>query len=332
MPIMEKDNNNNSSSSSSSSREMDDTSFMRDFIADLKNIVKPLAHGSNDDDSVDLTRLVSSCRALIRTNEEIWDRCKPSLILDAGQQTGEQEPQQQQEEEAGRLLFYRVGYLELQVTTDAPGQMNRQVTFNAQSKIATESFPALPKIPSNISSFFHIDSPQSKDQLLLDYGGCVDKILFLKEDVSRLFLFILKDHLENVQVALGRIETWLWGHYQALSFLNETFGADLTQPESGNGCMANACYRTHGAFDLCLKCFRQKQDHSRGHYEAHPRCHQGGYASFFNSRSQSVKTIDLSSREDSYTMALDICSEQNQERVRRFLHFLGSPGTSPGNV
>ena len=271
------------------------------------------------DNERDLPLLVASCRALIQINTEIWQRCQGNHV-----------PIESRTAEG--LEFFRVGYLELKARTEQGN--GGSIAFETFSDIEKETFPILPRMPDDISNFFHVEVPRPTP-VLIDYAtSSLEKMLCLKDEIARLFLMILKDHLKSVQVALGKIESWIVEPMQALHFLNQTFGTAMSLPEVGNGCsdMASCCYDRHNDSDICLKCFRAKKDHCRSSSKSnsHPRCPGGReIASFVVKKSQTLRTIRLKATKDVYQVTFTLCSPDDQERLARFLHFLQAPGTSP---
>lgn len=291
----------------------DENSSMKHLIAEITKEAKDLK--SRDEE--DLPCLVSNCRALIQTNDEIWGRCKPSYVWDDSKSNKTTED---------CLQFYRFGYQEVQVTTDTPTGRNCQVNIVAKTGVAAKSYSGLPDFPKHIRAFFHIDSATGSN-VLFDYNACLEKILCLKENLAELFLLVLKEHLKTVQVFLGGIETWLLETGHALQFIRETFGCHLNPLELGNGCDLRSCLMQREDHEVCLGCFQTKESHGRN-AENHPRCN-GGMASFHMPTTKTLKTIRLISRLDVFEANFHICSAEDQERLKRLLHFFESSGTSP---
>lgn len=263
----------------------------------------------------DYYRLLESVRALIDTNNEIWQRCLPNkvpeeLITSTG------------------IRFYRVGFLTVKVNTvEKRSRDSKNIVFGTTAEIATEEFKRLPQIPEVLSCIFSLQCNGN----LPDYEQYLEKASWLQEDISKPFLIILKEHLKEMQVALGEIDSWLLEPCHALNFINENFGQRLELPELGEGC--NDSGNDIKESSICVNCFQPKSKHH--YYDASAtRCPRKEnlnfidflklpvrWGAFFVPPAFTIKKANMR-YEDEVTMSFKVCSEPEQERLRRFLHFV----------
>jgi len=82
----------------------------------------------------------------------------------------------------------------------------------------------LSKLPSNLDGILSQDPTPSDG---IDYSKLLDRTFLLHEEIQGPYLGALKDHLMNIQVLLGGIETWIIEGSQNADFVEETFGVDL---------------------------------------------------------------------------------------------------------
>ena len=90
----------------------------------------------------------------------------------------------------------------------------------------TFNMSLLSKLPGNLDGVLsHNPKPTGR----IDYSMLLDRTFLLHEEIQGPYLGALKDHLMNVQVLLGGIETWIIEGSQNADFVEETFGVDLNE-------------------------------------------------------------------------------------------------------
>jgi len=62
---------------------------------------------------------------------------------------------------------------------------------------------------------------------MLDYSEYLQRSFILEESILLPLLAILKDHLEEYQVFLGKVESWLMESTRNATFLRKTFNVKL---------------------------------------------------------------------------------------------------------
>lgn len=152
-------------------------------------------------------------RAILSTNTEIWDRCKPYLAKTSVR------------DESAWACFLKRRFTSVRATTDG-------VLFfvKATSWQNTKSFSIseLCFCPSHLRIFQleYLDCPCDGIKLI-DYESLLERSLVLNSTTLQPFLLELKKHLETVQVLLGKIDAWLMEMQTVHLFLESTFGRSI---------------------------------------------------------------------------------------------------------
>ena len=188
-------------------------------------------------------------RALLKSNQEIWDRCK------------EHSSCENDISEGWCTEFLRFGYMSIETSPYPPNKTKSAFfTYAVQEKKNFDTRP-LSNLPSMLTTIFEPKTIDSKR--LLDFQSFFEKSLVLHDDILGPFLAKLKAHLESVQVCLGNIEGWLVEPNETKGFIESTFGKTL------NPCNAQECKHPecHPDKYKCAnaKCEREKGDHSRSY-------------------------------------------------------------------
>ena len=165
--------------------------------------------------------------ALISTNEEIWSRCKESLCTS------------ENDEQYNRPTFLRVSVGATIEVHSHPGSTLTFTTKPIAEQCDAFNLPQIKDIPKNLTSFFMVSTREDSTNMP-DYEKLFHSLLLLEDDVLIPFLNVFKDHLEDVQVRLGQVETWLTESEACATFLKELFPgfeaprADLSEEACDN--------------------------------------------------------------------------------------------------
>lgn len=266
--------------------------------------------GDNGDD-LDMDHLFLTTRALIVTNQEIWDRCQGSKVkgLPPPSVVG--------------YMFRRVSYTQVNVETSreiynaVAHEDMHNIELIAIPKIEGKEFgpPASP--PASLTQL--ISAPKCADGDLPDYTQYLEKAMTLHDEVLRPFLARLKDHLETVQVYLGSIDVWLMDAASCISYLEETFKGDgvkieIPQPfELGDygGCPPN-CKVRHPRASKCLYCGEEFSEH-----DGHGCCINERTGEF--EMEVELKRVTVPGE---HRMSFDITKENDKTRLKKFLDFI----------
>ncbi|CAJ1952889.1 unnamed protein product [Cylindrotheca closterium] len=157
-------------------------------------------------------------RAILTTNNEIWDRCKGSITV-----------QPSATHKSATFTRYEYNFAKaLKVTEDG----SLQVKTEAERSDLEFDLSLLGGLPDEISL---LSPPFLKDDdgnqtVFVDYEAYFEKTSILHDSVIGPFLVELKTHLENVQVCLGEIDSWLMFPQDTTSFLESVFKVALETP------------------------------------------------------------------------------------------------------
>jgi hypothetical protein len=93
------------------------------------------------------------------------------------------------------------------------------------------------ELPAELNPNNMFQPPYSKDDSgvatkFIDYDLFFENSLTLHATILKPFLVRLKDHLEAIQVCLGKIDEWLMVSQNKIDFLEKTFGTKLVLPNS----------------------------------------------------------------------------------------------------
>jgi len=165
----------------------------------------------------DLQYLIKTTQALINSNNEIWGRCKDNLHH-------KNKPCHQQKGEKVKLKFYRVGF---HIVEASPGLSEDNKTENivVQTRCLwqTKIF-CVPCLPCRLSA---VTPPIISESGMVNYLEYCKSFFSLEESVWLPFLAILKDHLEEFQIFLGDVESWLLGSSRSAIFIQDTFSVPV---------------------------------------------------------------------------------------------------------
>ena len=148
-------------------------------------------------------------RALLTLNEDILSRCMNHAVS-----TGE-------ETKLARFGFEGV-------RTNQEGNLLEIVT---QAERATQTFDTTPlsKPPAGFSDIVVVKyrSPSN----FIDFIDLFHKTLLLNDGALHYLLPMLKEHLEDAQVCLGKLDDWIMQPCRNVSFINNVFQKDYKTPD-----------------------------------------------------------------------------------------------------
>lgn len=200
--------------------------------------------GGCDDRRFDI--LFTAVRVLIDTNNEIYERCKQyckKITTD------------------GEIRFYRIGYFTVKVWKD--DDEKKEMNVGSTLEVELEDFKNFTCLPSELNDL-GFKAADDVDSILDGYEKYFRTITFFTKPLAFQYLMIFKKHLQDVQAALGNIETWITEPYRNLDFINEQFGTNLDLPglqDISDGAVLDP---PSGKEDsICLYCFDRRCYHVR---------------------------------------------------------------------
>ena len=216
----------------------------------------------------DFDVLLSTVSALIVTNDEIWHRCKPyckkkndytilvyrigyftvdSVVVVQGGRKGnsdgddaddadDDEDKKKKEEEISFGTTLEVNVEELRHFPTPYGYGYGNGYYNSKNIKALLCLPKeLTELGGLVDAAANKAGKDDDDSSILSccYEAYFNAITttFEKKPIASQYLLILKKHLEDVQVALGTIETWIVEPMYSLDFINKQFGTNLAIPD-----------------------------------------------------------------------------------------------------
>ena len=188
-------------------------------------MVKEMKSGKKIHEFTDLDIAIKTVRAIIVTNEEIWNRCKGYFTCYGDDS----------EEEESNFSIMR--FDEVKVVYD---DNYDHTSIVAVAKEATKYFclEPLKVLPECLGIF----EPTKDETGHVDFRMYFRRSLVLHEDVLLPFLSKLKNHLEEVQVCLGAVDEWVAGTANNVQFLKTTFEIESVTDLPLEETLCN-CYR-----------------------------------------------------------------------------------------
>ena len=204
-------NNLNSSPASIESKEP--LEFLRDIRDQLKDNFPVFDEKTDQEtegvDHDNIKHNICCIRALLTLNEDILSRCMNHAVS-----TGE-------ETKLARFGFEGV-------RTNQEGNLLEIVT---QAERATQTFDTTPlsKPPSGFGDIVVVKyrSPSN----FIDFIDLFHKTLLLNDGALHYLLPMLKEHLEDAQVCLGKLDDWIMQPCRNVSFINNVFQKDYKTPD-----------------------------------------------------------------------------------------------------
>lgn len=181
-----------------------------------KSIEKNLGCPIKDDDDVDLEHLFRTTKALIVTNKEILERCESSRKVVNGVENSKQLIYRRNVTRRASALLIHTGsrWYEPHV-----GKVATHIVFSFQ-RIDEEK--VLEPQLDDLGKFF-IPVRRNDVPDLIDYDAYLEKASLLDDATLALCLTTLKAHLEDMQVMLGEVESWLAHPEVVTTFLKSRF-------------------------------------------------------------------------------------------------------------
>jgi hypothetical protein len=281
----------------------------------------------------DIEQNFREVRALLNINAEIFTRCMDSVAKGF---TGT------------NATFVRSGYDVVKV---------RQCPTNAAltelitvQKRTQESFSmkTLSDVPADLKGLIVVNYQAAPYQAFVDYDAFFKSAVVLHDDVLEQFLVKLKQHLESIQVCLGKIESWLLEPKSNIKFLGETFGShvrnklenvsDVPMGDDYISSDQDPQVFAEDAFGVCPRCFCKIDAHTpveQGHYSqcdifGHTKttykflCSDGtGYFKIGQPSCQ-VKRLKVYKQSGKFETEFNIANASDQKKLMKFIEFMGN--------
>ena len=168
------------------------------------------------DANYDVEHNIRTIRALLVTNQEIWDRVNNHLDFDSEDFNGKN----------GNIVVWNYDFADVQAFTD-PDTDKTTLTIDPNYNLVDANVKSLLHLPPKLVQVF-APSYEKDFSFIIDFESYFEKALMLHDDVLGPFLFHLKKHLESVQVCLGEIDSWLMETVGATAFVESLFDIDLS--------------------------------------------------------------------------------------------------------
>lgn len=258
----------------------------------------------------DVEHNIRTIKAILAINKEIWERCEGSMEEGNGTNT----------------TFVRIGFTSVKTQHN---NQNNNIQFIAVATKAEKSFRTVPiaSLPSQLSEIFQPTFESGSK--FVKFEAYFKKSLILNDEVLGPFLAMLKDHLESVQVCLGKIDAWLMATSSSAEFLESTFGTKLNIPDE-----TAFNPKPPSPYDVCMNCGHTLSNHHIKPYGSSfnvskplsdYECPDYSGQTFRNKSSdppsQVLKTFSMSGKVE---LTFDVAIESEQTKLKKFLEFASS--------
>ena len=284
----------------------DDKKYV-DFLEKSRNvIILKLQNESRQipfEDMDDVKRLFISIQALVTTNDEIWQRCVGHLA--------------NQDEN----LYFRIIPSTVTVNCQVAGpgcDHEKRMIFSTKTDIEINGFADFPQFPHILRDLF--PGPLDSTSLRFIYKQYLEKAAWLQDDIAKPYLVILKAHIQEVAVSLGKIDSWLMESVHAVHFINTHFPGRLESDTLSLKSCGGACGEHHESDAMCMLCFKPLANH--GKFFHNLTCGQSQLNhSVFLPKTYTLKVVIMAVKEDEASLTFRIDSDAEQDKLKRFLHF-----------
>lgn len=276
------------------------------------------------DECMTVELLTTLCRALVTTNQEIWERCKPfycTMINSAGSP-------------AVKCTFYRVGFWNIRAKTKRQYHPE-SVKFQSVVELTKRSFEIPISLPERLECLVVL--PQTKgNDIMPDYALILKRSMLLIDDILVGFLLEFKAFLENQQIALGKVEAWLVQADEDVIFLQNQFNVTIpcggaTWQTLGSPFASWAACKQQLSKTRCSRCGSNFEVHNRKQENGWVYCQQDQQPGCFPLTSSLTLSLKY---ECPGTIDVKFCIESPNERSRliKFLEFAKHNAAGKENV
>lgn len=272
---------------------------------------------------MDIEQCVRETRALLKVNDEIFDRCKKSQ-----RKTQREFVVRDPRTRYKKIFFARKGFDAVRV--HHTGTSTQIVThYERSTKCFDMNF--LGDLPDELKDLVGLKfCAEFAINMFVDCNAIFQRAFTLHDDVLGPFLTRFKRHIESIHVRLGEIESWLLEPAGNLKYLEETFGIQDLEGAFHKSTWEDAkhvCECPEGAHawdERCLGCDRLLSSHGRCYHGASNRyvrtCANASTYSFVCSKTPYVLKSFRDSGKHERTFA--IADERDRRKLGKFLDFM----------
>lgn len=293
-------------------------------IIKKRNRVKhSLTQRSTGKNIEDIEYISKSVTALIAIINDIWNRCK-GYKVDVGEIVGDSRSFLTPVDQVP-IMMKRVSYEEVQVK-----KHGQSLNVVSKMELSTHDFGPPPKFPTNLTNlidhrpFYKFDRPyQFKGIAIMNYSSYLDKSIILCDEVLLPFLTTFLKHLQEMQVYLGKIETWLSESESRVKFLNDLFenenakngGIDEKQLRNSSG-------RVYWGKETCVRCFKPCKKHTLNQNKTKYLCKDDKHAKFFDPPKTTLYESTSFKDDGKIDMAFNLSTDVDKKKLQAMYSFL----------
>ena len=186
-------------------------------------------------------------------------------------------------------------------------------------EVVNNSFHVEPLIifPDECLKLFEV----KRDQFgFIDFNSYLNTSLMLHDDILVPFLEKLRDHLEHVQVCLGKIDEWLMKSENNVSFLKTIFGVDANMIPMTTSQSTWCRCRDHHYYEQCGNCGATFKNHTPDLDSARQCPHK--YRNTIFCCKQEFRVLAEFNMDERHEASFDINQGHERGRFLRFTEYL----------
>ena len=276
----------------------------------------------------DLDYVMKSVRGLIKINAEIWSACKEHMLPGSCVKM--------------KRACYKEGIVVITSTT---------LAIRSKKELCLHDFGEPPAFPACLSNLISLaETPE----VLPDYDSYLKKAVLLHDKVLVSFLIKFQKHLENVQIFLGHIESWMAEPESTVRFLNELFGENVASIETIDESMCRRSPRGDSDIDsdidseddidsdidseedfegdsegemaastICIHCYNPYSSHPK-HKRNYTsiKCSSGIPGLFYDPAATVLYSSTKVPEGSKMEMKFNLCTDDGKEKLKTFVAFL----------
>lgn len=159
----------------------------------------------------------------------------------------------------------------------------------------------------------------------MNYSSYLDISIILCDEVLLPFLVAFLKHLQEMQVYLGKIETWLSESESRVKFLNDLFenenakndGIDEKQLKN-NRC----CESSYWGEKICVRCFKPCEKHTLNQNRTKHLCKDGEHGIFFDPPATTLYESTNLKDDGKIDMVFDLSTDVGKKKLQAMFSFL----------
>lgn len=315
---------------SKSGENVPDNTAHEPFLQELRRQVIGAANVECDH-GIAINQLMPLCQALVDSNREIWDRCKPFCCKYLPL--------------TEKCIFFRLSRLNVHSRTPKfPGDYEEtELKIHVTPRVSKCVVEIPMCLPTRLGQLV-VNPRPAKDDIMPDYDLFLRQSMLLIDDVVPMFLQEFKAFLERQQVALRKVDVWLFEGKEnddEIFTLQDQSGADITWDNGGFDKIdsRNSANEDDEGdedygddYDQCTRCWDKFEDHDEDTDKGGVSCRTKHGKGCFRHPHGKRKEVFRCPFDGELDFTLTVETPEERLRLTKFLEFVGHDKTKPAKL